>query len=108
MDHLMQKFDQDNDGSITIVEFADFATADDGHRGGEHPAERKLHDILESANQQGLDYEEAFESFDSDGDGQISRYVKSYTCWLYALCNFEYRSNDDQTMKMQARMTLNV
>ena len=35
-------------------------------------AETKLHRILENAHSQGLEYEEAFESFDKDGDGQIS------------------------------------
>ncbi len=35
-------------------------------------AEKKLHRILKNAHSQGLEYEEAFESFDKDGDGQIS------------------------------------
>ena len=36
------------------------------------PAERKLHKILDTAHAQGLQYEEAFDEFDTNGDGEIS------------------------------------
>jgi Ca2+-binding EF-hand superfamily protein len=72
MNFLMTRFDKDGDGEITITEFAEFATAPDVD-GKMSAAEKKLHKILESAHKQGLDYEEAFVSFDRDGDGQISK-----------------------------------
>lgn len=56
----------------TITEFAKFASApssDDKHTS---PAERKLHKILDAAHAQGLQYEDAFDEFDTNGDGEIS------------------------------------
>ena len=67
MNELTKRFDANNDGQITIMEFTDFAMNGSVVGMEESVVEKKLHQILKSAHDQGLDYEEAFESFDRDG-----------------------------------------